>query len=935
MIVNRPSTIINVLIVEDSPVVQEFLLDILNADPGIRVIAVAGDGMEAVKSAAENKPDVITMDINMPKMNGIEATRRIMETNPVPIVIVSGNWNPVEVETTFKAMEAGAIAMVQRPKGVGHPDHDKTAGELLTTVKLMSEVKVIRRWPGAGKKSASDAVVNKAVPQKKAHEIGMVAIGTSTGGPLALKTLLAGLPKKFPIPILIVQHIAKGFLGGMVDWLAATSAVPVHVAAHGQEILAGHAYFAPDGFNMGVEENGKIALTNFGSEKIPFPSASFLFRSIAETYGAHAVGILLTGMGWDGANELKILKTKGAITIAQDKESCVVFGMPAVAIELGAATHVLPLDKIAPMLAMLTGSEDHRGEMQRGWKKAGLEVLIIEDSLTQAEKLKFLLEENNYSVSIAHNGREALDLLGRRKPAIILSDIIMPEMDGFEFCMRVKNDEKLRDIPVILLTALSGAVDVLKGLECNADNFIIKPYEDDFLLSKIRYVLANKESDAGVKMEPGLEVTFSGQRFVITSKRRQIVDLLLSTYEIAIKQKLELMTAQDRLKDYNEQLKQKIEERTAMLGDAKRAEEALRQSEERFRMAIRHSPVCVSNQDLNLRYIWQFNPQIAYSVSDVIGKTDMEVLPPETARHLMELKQKALATGGQVRAEISITNNGATRFYNFAAEPLRDMEGAVVGVANVIIDITEQVENRRKIEDLNRFLEHRAGELAFANRELEAFSYSVSHDLRNPLHAINAFCEVLSKDLQSSGNPVVLESLAYIKKETQRMSQVISDLLALSRIVRQEVRHESLDLSAIVLGIVEELKKSEPQRDVKADIEPGLIAYGDPGLVRILLDNLLRNAWKYTSKKKHARIEFGAQNQGVGITYFVKDDGVGFDMAFVDRLFKPYQRLHSEREFEGTGIGLAIVKRIVDKHGGTVRAVGEKDKGAVVYFRLP
>lgn len=341
-------SVIRVLVVEDSPVVQEFLLHIFGSDPGISVIGVARNGREAVEAASEKRPDVITMDINMPEMDGLEATRKIMETNPVPIVIVSGNWNPKEVETTFKAIEAGAVSLVQRPAGIGHPEHQKTAKELLQTVKLMSEIKVVKRWPRYKQKAPE--CKEASLSEKKAG-IEIVAIGASTGGPIVLQTILSRLPKKFQLPVLIVQHMVKGFLHGMVDWLRETSAIPVHIAANGEQIQPGHAYFAPDGFNMGVGNRGEILLNQDESENKIRPSVSFLFQSIAGVYRADAVGILLTGMGRDGAEELKLMKTKGAVTIIQDRESSVVFGMPGVALELDAATYILSPDKIAETLA--------------------------------------------------------------------------------------------------------------------------------------------------------------------------------------------------------------------------------------------------------------------------------------------------------------------------------------------------------------------------------------------------------------------------------------------------------------------------------------------------------------------------------------------------------------------------------------------------------
>ena len=347
---------IKVLVVEDSTVVRDFLVHVLCADPDIHVVGTAADGEEALEAVERRRPDVITMDIHMPKMDGLEATRRIMETHPTPIVIVSGSTDPREVATTFNAMEAGALAILRRPAGFGHPEHEATARELVQTVRLMSEVKVVRRWarvrheaevPGPGAAGLGHA------PGK----VKVVALGASTGGPPVLQTILAALPKNFPAPVLIVQHMAAGFIQGFIEWLAQSSRLPIHLAAHGEQILPGHVYVAPDEFQMKVERGGSIVLARGAPENGLRPSVSCLFRSLAEVYGDEAVAGLLTGMGRDGAEELKLLKDAGAVTFAQDKASSVVHGMPGEAIKLDAATLVLPPEKIA---ATLAGLASHR-----------------------------------------------------------------------------------------------------------------------------------------------------------------------------------------------------------------------------------------------------------------------------------------------------------------------------------------------------------------------------------------------------------------------------------------------------------------------------------------------------------------------------------------------------------------------------------------------
>jgi two-component system, chemotaxis family, protein-glutamate methylesterase/glutaminase len=347
---------INVLVVEDSPIVREFLVHILGSDPDITVIATACDGEEALDIVRHHRPDVITMDIHMPKLNGLEATRRIMETNPTPIVIVSGSEDPHEVVTTFDAMDAGALAVLRRPAGIGHPDHQAMVQDIVQTIKLMSEVKVVRRWSRMRSEAPTLRPANRDLVRESA-QIRIVVIGASTGGPSAIESILAALPKNFPVPILIVQHISTGFIGGFVQWLTNSSSLPVHVATHGQFMLPGHVYIAPDEYQMKVGHEGKIVLTKDEPEHGLRPSISYLFRAVAEVYGCDTVAGLLTGMGRDGARELRLLKEKGAVTFAQDKDSSVIHGMPGEAIKLDAAMLVLPLEKIAAMLTNLVNEK--------------------------------------------------------------------------------------------------------------------------------------------------------------------------------------------------------------------------------------------------------------------------------------------------------------------------------------------------------------------------------------------------------------------------------------------------------------------------------------------------------------------------------------------------------------------------------------------------
>jgi two-component system chemotaxis response regulator CheB len=333
---------IKVLIVEDSLTAQVLLRQILSSDGAIQVLGTARNGLEALEFMRNHHPDVITMDLHMPIMDGLEATRTIMETKPVPIIIVSNDWDNANKADAFDYLEAGAVAALEKPQAIGDSSYDELRKDLIQTVKIMSEIKVVRRFPARKRKRERS--------NAELQELKIVVIGASTGGPPVLKTILSSLSENFPVPVLIVQHIAHGFLSGLGDWLDASCALPVAIAKQGQAVLPGHVYLAPDEFEMGVSRSLRIHLSPQKTTIGPCPSVAFLFRSALVHFGPQALGVLLSGMGKDGAEELALMKNKGSVTIAQNEESCVVFGMPGAAVKLQGATHILPPEKIGPLI---------------------------------------------------------------------------------------------------------------------------------------------------------------------------------------------------------------------------------------------------------------------------------------------------------------------------------------------------------------------------------------------------------------------------------------------------------------------------------------------------------------------------------------------------------------------------------------------------------
>lgn len=339
---------ISVLIVEDSMDLQRVLKSAIHSDPLLTVAGFASTTAEAVEAAQNLCPDVIAMDWQREAIDGLETTRRIMETTPIPIVLVTGSGVPNDAAGTFRMIEAGALAIVQLEPNEHHDDEKGMNERLTRTLRLMSEVKLVKR---TGRPPTAQEPPQW--PAGTESDIQVVAIGASTGGPNVLQTILAGLPKEFPFPLLIVQHITEGFTAGFVEWLHQTTGVPIRIASHGDSALPGHAYVAPDNYHMTIERGPTIALNSSALEHGSRPSVACLFRSVALNFGSNAVGVLMTGMGRDGADELKTMKERGALTFAQNEESSIIHGMPGEAIKLHAATYILSPKEIAGALTTL------------------------------------------------------------------------------------------------------------------------------------------------------------------------------------------------------------------------------------------------------------------------------------------------------------------------------------------------------------------------------------------------------------------------------------------------------------------------------------------------------------------------------------------------------------------------------------------------------
>ena len=329
-----------VLIADDSAVMRRLLMTTLDSEPDIRVVGQAKDGAEAVRLCASLRPDIIIMDINMPHMDGLQATERILEHDTVPIIVLSSYVGDPSSRMAFEAIRAGALAVVAKPISAEDLEYRRMHAELVRAVRSLAGIKVVRReLPRTG------SIVPMAEHNTPTH-VRAVAIVASTGGPAALHFMLRRLPANFPAPLFVVQHITRGFVPGLVEWLSADSTIDVRLGQAGVLPQPGQAFFAPDDCHMAVDTSGCITLSNGEPVDGHRPSGTVLLRAIARTYGAQAVGIVLTGMGADGADGLLSIKQAGGQTLAQDEATSVVYSMPREAAALGAAQSVLPLERI-------------------------------------------------------------------------------------------------------------------------------------------------------------------------------------------------------------------------------------------------------------------------------------------------------------------------------------------------------------------------------------------------------------------------------------------------------------------------------------------------------------------------------------------------------------------------------------------------------------
>ena len=558
------------------------------------------------------------------------------------------------------------------------------------------------------------------------------------------------------------------------------------------------------------------------------------------------------------------------------------------------------------------------------------EILIVEDSPTQAEKLKHLLQEQGYRIRVSKNGGEALSLLEGFRPSLVITDVLMPVMNGYDLCTAIKMKEQTRDIPVILLTSLSDPKDVLEALKCGANNFITKPYEDSYLLSHIRYIIANAETKSD-RVKMGIEISVGGSTHYISSDRQQIFDFLLSTYDSYARKNQELLVTTEQLRQLNDQLEEKVRERTA----------AIEESARRYRMLFEQSPFGVLIIDPETGRAVEFNEtahrQLGYSQEEFasLAVADYEAL--EKGEEIEDRIGKITAGERQEFQTSHRTREGELRDVLVTAQST-DLSGRLV-FHTTFQDITEKAKAERALAQSLEQLRQ--------SQKMEAvgrLAGGIAHDFNNLLTVITGYCELMATNI-GEGNPL-WEDLQEIRKSAERAAALTRQLLAFSR--RQVLQPKVLEIDSVIPEMDKMLR-----RLIGEDIDlVTLLGAGggkvkfDPSQIEQVVVNLVINSrdampggGSITIETANVELDeayvrmHGGAWPGPHVMISVSDTGCGMDPETLSKAFDPF--FTTKEKGKGTGLGLSTVFGIVKQSGGCLYAYSEPGRGTTMKIYLP
>jgi len=524
-----------------------------------------------------------------------------------------------------------------------------------------------------------------------------------------------------------------------------------------------------------------------------------------------------------------------------------------------------------------------------------MKILVVEDTEDSRVLLVDQLEARGYEVAFACDGVEAIERLGHFPADLIVSDILMPNMDGYELCKRLKTNEKYQGIPLVFYTATyTEPKDREIALSLGASGFLIKPASEKDLSNLIESLIS------GIKRKTVP---------VPTSLKVDVAEYDHTKTEV---------------------LSRKLDKRNRQLQVQK----------EEFRIIADALPVLIAEVDSNHNYTFANKTHEEWCrvpLQNIVGQQMSKVLGGEIYKTVKKFLNYAGENNN--REYLFSFPDGRDRYVTFNIKPQIDKSGDVSKFIILMSDVTRIKKSEIEIslykDHLEELVQARTAQLSMINRELEAFSYTVSHDLRNPIKSIEAFSLALEEEMDQKLNENAVDYLTRIKKLTIRMDNLIQDLMSLFQITKKDLKLEEVSLSDMARDIITELKQTTDTGKLETFVGNDLRVIADEGLIRVVLENLIANAWKFSNKKATPVIVIDGYEKDGFLVIFVKDNGTGFDEKYMEKIFTPFQRLHNSEEYPGTGIGLATVKRVIHRHGGSVWATGNEGEGSCFYFSLP
>ncbi|MBF0186705.1 MAG: response regulator [Magnetococcales bacterium] len=767
---------------------------------------------EGLKALEEERYDVVCLNPTFPPVEMHAFVRASVQKHATPVLATSPALAENGGGAILHLMEAGVSDLFLQSDSWIDESSGNLGERLSEAVKRLTFLKPLKEIQDSLKSRSDRALLPPPEPQA----INLIVIGGDLGSLEPFRTLLAALPETFPIPIIGMIRLNEALRSALPTWIQQHTPLTVRQPENGRVPKAGSLYLPQPGTRINIDPKGQMQVTTTETASDDSPLDATLI-SVADNLKATGAAIMLSGLESDGLKGALALTRQGGTLWALEPETALAEDLPASCIGLDVAGRTDTATELANALVALTGMDQITEETSvtaaastdQGDEEGAL-LMVVEDSPTQAFQMKRTLVNAGFRVVTAKDGQEALETLVDQKPTLVLSDISMPRMNGYELCRAIRRNPSLSDLPVMLVTALSNPAEILEGLDAGADNYLVKPWKEDGLLANVASLLEEAEQPGGVVRDTGMTIRFSGREYHVSTGKRQILELLLSTYQSGVEQGKALLDSQLELQVLNQQL-------------------------------------------------------------------------VEQATRLTELN-----------------------------DSLRE-------------EIKTRIETQHSLEQT-------MDELKRANRELSSFAYIVSHDLKAPFRSIGSLTSWLAQDYADHLDKEGRELVTLLANRAERMNGLIESLIQYTNVGRGDDKIEETDLNRILNKVIAALNASEAY-----DFHiPSPLPRAQVNTTRItqVFHHILHNALRF-SDKMDGRVTIRHEETDENHIFYFTDDGPGIEPRHFSKIFQIFQTLQPRDQFETAGVGLALVRKTVERYGGAIEVASEPGHGSTFTVTLP